>query len=76
MPRIYTAQAIKQIVNMWPTEDNGQLVGFKISCEVNYGDMSRLEELDIWGLLTAPQQAALQQVYSRAKALLIQRIVT
>lgn len=68
MAKTYTAQSVNPNhdidVNV---DDAGNITGWTLSAEVNFGAMGRTEELDIWPLLTPAQKETLQTAYNRMR---------
>ena len=66
MVKTYTAQSASKNHDWnFSVDDTGNVTKMVIRSEINYGSIVRMEELDIWGLLTDGQKVAAQVVYDK-----------
>jgi len=66
MVKTYIAQSASKNHDWnFSVDDTGNVTKMMIRAEINYGSMGRMEEIDIWGLLTDDQKVAAQAAYDK-----------
>ncbi len=68
MGKTYTAQSVSRNHDWdYTVDDNYNITALVIRAEVNYGEMGRVESLDVWPLLNPGEKTVAQQAYNRVK---------
>ncbi len=67
MAKTYTAQSVGKNHDWdFSVDEDGKITALTIKGEVNYGEMGKMESLDIWPALNATQKSRLQQAFDQA----------
>jgi len=67
MPKQFTAQRIHSLSNFIFEIEGGNVIGLKIICEVNYGEIGLTELIDIWQDITPENRHIAQTLYELIK---------